>query len=112
MEGDNFFWLIEIADENDENESGNDEEGENQEGKGESKEKGNPDLEIKPNSVTNKAILENPNIKSPYLRAATLPKRTNKLDLANIDFGLVANQQTSTPQLQPPQDQQTTPTTN
>jgi len=103
---------VTAKDENDENESGNDEEGENQEGKGESKEKGNPDLEIKPNSVTNKAILENPNIKSPYLRAATLPKRTNKLDLANIDFGLVANQQTSTPQLQPPQDQQTTPTTN
>ncbi|SPP77868.1 blast:Transcription initiation factor TFIID subunit 8 [Drosophila guanche] len=34
------------------------------------------ELEIKPNSTTNKAILENPNIDNPYLRAATLPKRT------------------------------------
>ncbi|XP_030377957.1 transcription initiation factor TFIID subunit 8 [Scaptodrosophila lebanonensis] len=34
-----------------------------------------PELEIKPNSTTNKAILENPNIDNPYLRAATLPKR-------------------------------------
>lgn len=35
-----------------------------------------PELEIKPNSTTNKAILENPNIDNPYLRAATLPKRS------------------------------------
>ncbi|ALC48860.1 Taf8 [Drosophila busckii] len=34
------------------------------------------ELEIKPNSATNKAILENPNIDNPYLRAATLPKRS------------------------------------
>lgn len=34
-----------------------------------------PENDIKPNSTTNKAILENPNIDNPYLRAATLPKR-------------------------------------
>lgn len=33
------------------------------------------DVEIKPNSATNNAILNNPNIDNPYLRAATLPKK-------------------------------------
>ena len=35
-----------------------------------------PESDIKPNSSTNKAILENPNIDNPYLRAATLPKKS------------------------------------
>ncbi|XP_060661606.1 transcription initiation factor TFIID subunit 8 [Drosophila nasuta] len=56
------------------------------------------ELEIKPNSTTNKAILENPNIDNPYLRAATLPKRAklnpeSGADTRNI---MPARQQTPT----------------
>lgn len=72
-----------------ENESGNEDEGAATEGDGgnaanaedsdkktEKVEKDSkPENDIKPNSSTNKAILENPNIDNPYLRAATLPKR-------------------------------------
>lgn len=36
------------------------------------------ELEIKPNSTTNNAILNNPNIDNPYLRAAALPKKPRK----------------------------------
>lgn len=73
----------------DENESGNEEDNGGSGGdgnggsNGESEKKSEktekdikPENDIKPNSTTNKAILENPNIDNPYLRAATLPKRT------------------------------------
>ncbi|XP_075157577.1 transcription initiation factor TFIID subunit 8-like [Haematobia irritans] len=46
-----------------------------------------PENDIKPNSTTNKAILENPNIDSisnPYLRAATLPKRAKPDHLGHL----------------------------
>ncbi|XP_013108241.1 transcription initiation factor TFIID subunit 8 isoform X3 [Stomoxys calcitrans] len=77
----------------DDNESGNEEEGASNDNGGGSGSAGGdepekksekteketkPENDIKPNSTTNKAILENPNIDSisnPYLRAATLPKR-------------------------------------
>ncbi|XP_061389378.1 transcription initiation factor TFIID subunit 8 [Musca vetustissima] len=45
-----------------------------------------PENDIKPNSTTNKAILENPNIDNPYLRAATLPKRTKPDPLAAVSL--------------------------
>ncbi|TMW48987.1 hypothetical protein DOY81_005931, partial [Sarcophaga bullata] len=71
------------------NESGNEEESGGNEGGGaggvsaeetekksdKSDKETKPENDIKPNSSTNKAILENPNIDNPYLRAATLPKR-------------------------------------
>lgn len=49
---------------------------ENEEMDGDKSKEEKPELDIKPNSNTNKAILENPNIDNPYLRAATLPKRS------------------------------------
>lgn len=52
----------------DENESGNEDED------GDEKK----EMEIKPNSTTNNAILNNPNIDNPYLRAAALPKKPKK----------------------------------
>lgn len=86
----------------DENESGNDEEGgsndngggsgsggvtDEAEKKSEKPEKEvKPENDIKPNSTTNKAILENPNIDNPYLRAATLPKRTKPDPLAAVSL--------------------------
>ncbi|KAH8387478.1 hypothetical protein KR093_007290 [Drosophila rubida] len=67
------------------------------------------ELEIKPNSTTNKAILENPNIDNPYLRAATLPKRaklnTDPTDTRNI---MPARQQVSS-SAAPPTASTTTP---
>lgn len=90
-----FFILIFflIFEDEDDNESGNEEESGGNEGVGagggsaeetekksdKSEKEPKPENDIKPNSSTNKAILENPNIDNPYLRAATLPKRT-KLD--------------------------------
>jgi len=55
----------------DENESGNEDED------GDEKK----ELEIKPNSTTNNAILNNPNIDNPYLRAAALPKKPKKSNI-------------------------------
>uniref|UniRef100_A0A1A9WTD5 Transcription initiation factor TFIID subunit 8 n=1 Tax=Glossina brevipalpis TaxID=37001 RepID=A0A1A9WTD5_9MUSC len=73
----------------DENESGNEEDNGGSGGDGNGGSNGDsekkpektekdikPENDIKPNSTTNKAILDNPNIDNPYLRAATLPKRT------------------------------------
>ncbi|KAH8354742.1 hypothetical protein KR084_005903 [Drosophila pseudotakahashii] len=56
-------------------EDGEEGDSENEEMDGDKSKEEKPELEIKPNSTTNKAILENPNIDNPYLRAATLPKR-------------------------------------
>lgn len=57
-----------------ENESGNeDEDGDDKK-----------ELEIKPNSTTNNAILNNPNIDNPYLRAAALPKKPKKSNIPLI----------------------------
>lgn len=55
---------------------GEDGDSENEELDGDKSKEDKLELEIKPNSTTNKAILENPNIDNPYLRAATLPKRS------------------------------------
>jgi len=57
-------------------EDGEEGDSENEEMDGDKSKEEKPELEIKPNSTTNKAILENPNIDNPYLRAATLPKRS------------------------------------
>lgn len=57
-------------------EDGEDGDSENEELDGDKSKEEKLELEIKPNSTTNKAILENPNIDNPYLRAATLPKRS------------------------------------
>lgn len=57
-------------------EDGEDGDSDNEELDGDKSKEEKPELEIKPNSTTNKAILENPNIDNPYLRAATLPKRS------------------------------------
>ncbi|XP_039499597.1 transcription initiation factor TFIID subunit 8 [Drosophila santomea] len=57
-------------------EDGEEGDSENEELDGDKSKEEKPELEIKPNSTTNKAILENPNIDNPYLRAATLPKRS------------------------------------
>lgn len=57
-------------------EDGEEGDSENEEMEGDKSKEEKPELEIKPNSTTNKAILENPNIDNPYLRAATLPKRS------------------------------------
>lgn len=57
-----------------ETESGNEEDSEDN--KLEKNEKDTKiEADIKPNSSTNNAILNNPNIDNPYLRAATLPKK-------------------------------------
>ncbi|XP_055846784.1 transcription initiation factor TFIID subunit 8 isoform X3 [Episyrphus balteatus] len=57
-----------------ETESGNEDDGDDN--KSEKQEKDpKVETEIKPNSTTNNAILNNPNIDNPYLRAATLPKK-------------------------------------
>ncbi|KAH8288140.1 hypothetical protein KR054_003276 [Drosophila jambulina] len=57
-------------------EDGEEGDSDNEELDGDKSKEEKPELEIKPNSTTNKAILENPNIDNPYLRAATLPKRS------------------------------------
>ncbi|KAH8343253.1 hypothetical protein KR059_007607 [Drosophila kikkawai] len=57
-------------------EDGEEGDSDNEEMDGDKSKEEKPELEIKPNSTTNKAILENPNIDNPYLRAATLPKRS------------------------------------
>ncbi|XP_064536474.1 transcription initiation factor TFIID subunit 8 [Drosophila montana] len=57
-------------------EEGEEGDSENEELDGDKSKEEKPELEIKPNSATNKAILDNPNIDNPYLRAATLPKRS------------------------------------
>ncbi|KAH8373790.1 hypothetical protein KR009_005544, partial [Drosophila setifemur] len=57
-------------------EDGEEGDSDNEELEGDKSKEEKPELEIKPNSSTNKAILENPNIDNPYLRAATLPKRS------------------------------------
>ncbi|XP_055376757.1 transcription initiation factor TFIID subunit 8 [Condylostylus longicornis] len=64
-----------------ENESGNEEENEE---KGEKEIKIEPEQQIKPNSSTNNAILNNPNIDNPYLRAATLPKKAKTSNPLNV----------------------------
>ncbi|XP_017469908.1 PREDICTED: transcription initiation factor TFIID subunit 8-like isoform X4 [Rhagoletis zephyria] len=67
---------VTAKDDNDENESGNEEDGDGEmKTDAKSDKEPKPENDIKPNSTTNKAILENPNIDNPYLRAATLPKR-------------------------------------
>ncbi|EDW29677.1 GL14948 [Drosophila persimilis] len=57
-------------------EDGDEGDSDNEDLEGDKSKEDKQELEIKPNSTTNKAILENPNIDNPYLRAATLPKRT------------------------------------
>ncbi|KAH8281270.1 hypothetical protein KR018_005077, partial [Drosophila ironensis] len=56
-------------------EDGEEGDSENEDLEGDKSKDDKHELEIKPNSSTNKAILDNPNIDNPYLRAATLPKR-------------------------------------
>lgn len=58
-----------------EGESGNEDEGESEVKTEKVEPEVKPEQEIKPNSTTNNAILNNPNIDNPYLRAATLPKK-------------------------------------
>ncbi|KAH8267252.1 hypothetical protein KR026_004265 [Drosophila bipectinata] len=60
-------------------EDGEEGDSENEEHDGDKSKEDKNEIEIKPNSTTNKAILENPNIDNPYLRAATLPKRSKPI---------------------------------
>lgn len=63
-----------VPSKDDGNESCNEDDGDESKSEQQEKEK-KTDVEIKPNSATNNAILNNPNIDNPYLRAATLPKK-------------------------------------
>ncbi|EDV95426.1 transcription initiation factor TFIID subunit 8 [Drosophila grimshawi] len=71
-------------------EDGEDGDSENEELDGHKSKEEKPELEIKPNSTTNKAILDNPNIDNPYLRAATLPKRSKHSD-SNVSSRILSN---------------------
>lgn len=59
---------------NNETESVNEDDGEDDKSEQQENDQKN-EMDIKPNSSTNNAILNNPNIDNPYLRAATLPKK-------------------------------------
>ncbi|XP_037936497.1 transcription initiation factor TFIID subunit 8 [Teleopsis dalmanni] len=63
---------VTTKDDNDENESGNEFDGD---GEIKNEQEPKPDAS-KPTSTVHKAIMENPNIDNPYLRTATLPKRS------------------------------------
>ncbi|KAH8281236.1 hypothetical protein KR018_001360 [Drosophila ironensis] len=64
-------------------EDGEEGDSENEDLEGDKSKDDKHELEIKPNSSTNKAILDNPNIDNPYLRAATLPKRAKFIPVSS-----------------------------